>query len=268
VTSFYPLEEAAVRIGGDRVTVTDLTPPGVEPHDLELTTDDLAALAQADLVLYVGGGFQPAVEDAIGAVPGESVDVLAAVGSAGYPLLDDPDGHLAADPHVWLDPAGQAALAGVVRDALVADDPAGEEVFTQGLRAYAGQLSLLEDAYRVLDTCRQELLVTGHEAFGYLARAHGLEQVGVAGVAPEAEPGAQRLAEVAQLVDERGVTTVYAEELLPPDVVETIAAETGARVDTLATIESLGEEQRAAGEDYGSLMRRNLAALVRGQACG
>ena len=105
VTAFYPIQEAATRIGGDAVVVTDLTPPGVEPHDLELTADDLEAVASADLILYFGGGFQPAVEDAVqSAASGGTVDILAElVSSNAYELTADPEGELSIDPHVWLD---------------------------------------------------------------------------------------------------------------------------------------------------------------------
>ena len=270
VTAFYPIEEAATRIAGDQVSVTDLTPPGVEPHDLELTADDLEAIGSADLVLYLGGGFQPAVEDAVqAAATGVTVDILAElVSSNAYELMSDPKSELSIDPHVWLDPAGQAAIADVVRDALVEVAPPSEAAFAGGLDDYIAELDEVADRFGILETCSQDLLVTGHEAFGYLARAYGLVQVGIAGVSPEAEPGPARLAEIADLVETEGVTTIYAEDLLPPEVVETIAAETGADVGVLTTIESLTDEQREAGEHYGSLMEANLATLTRGQACG
>ncbi|MGZ8571661.1 MAG: metal ABC transporter substrate-binding protein [Actinomycetota bacterium] len=270
VTAFYPIQEAATRIGGSEVVVTDLTPPGAEPHDLELTADDLEAIATADLVLFFGGGFQPAVEDAVEtAAEGTTVDVLAELTSSNaYELDADPEGELSTDPHVWLDPAGQAVMAEAVRDALAEVAPGSAEGFRTGFDVYAAELSDLEEVYAVLASCRQKLLVTGHEAFGYLARAYGLEQVGIAGVSPEAEPGPGRLAEIAQLVETEGVTTIYAEDQLPRDVVDTIAAETRARVDVLYPIESLTPDQLAAGEDYPSLMEDNLSTLVRGQDCG
>ena len=82
VASFYPLRFAAERLGGACVSVTDLTPPGVEPHDLELTPDAVESIATADVVLYLGGGFQPAIEDAIADAQGETVDLLAVVRDA------------------------------------------------------------------------------------------------------------------------------------------------------------------------------------------
>jgi zinc transport system substrate-binding protein len=268
VTAVYPLEEAAARIGGDRVVVTNLTPPGIEPHDLELTPDDLELIAEADLVLYLGGGFQPAVEDAIdAAATGTTVDVLSAVGERGA-LLPDPDGELAQDPHVWLDPARYLDVVAVVTDALAGTDPPGAPAFDAAAAAWRADLEALVDDYEVLRSCDRDLLVTGHRAFGYLAEAYGLREAAIAGVSPEAEPGPARLAEIRALVADEGVTTVYTEELLPSDYADTIAAETGAEVRLLHTIESRTDAQREAGIGYEELMRENLTALTEGLGCG
>ena len=102
VASFYPVQEAAERVGGNLVDVTNLTTPGVEPHDLELTPDQVEAIATADVVLYLGQGFQPAVQDALADAQGITIDLLAHV-----PTVEPPSGSdegLTIDPHVWLDP--------------------------------------------------------------------------------------------------------------------------------------------------------------------
>ena len=268
VTAVYPLEEAALRVGGGLVSVETLTPPGVEPHDLELTPGDLETISEADLILYLGGGFQPAVEDAIAAAAtGMTVDILAAVGERSA-LMDDPRGELASDPHVWLSPVRYVDLVAEVEVALSGVAPADAGVFRARAGAWSERLATLAGDFEVLGSCDRDLLVTGHEAFGYLAADHGLRQVGIAGVSPEAEPGPARLAEIRQLVEDEGVTTVFAEELLPTDAAETIAAETGVRVAVLHTIETRTEEQRDAGIGYEELMRENLAALEEGLGCG
>lgn len=268
VAAVYPLEEAAARVGGELVSVEALTPPGVEPHDLELTPGDLETIGQADLILYLGGGFQPAVEDAIASVAtGMTVDILAAVG-ARTPLLDDPEGELDDDPHVWLSPPRYLELVAAVEQALSDLAPSDAGAFRARAGTWSEQLATLAGEFEVLRSCERDLLVTGHEAFGYLATDHGLRQVGIAGVSPEAEPGPARMAEIRQLVEDEGVTTVFAEELLPSDAAETIASEAGVQVAVLYTIESRTEEQRDAGIGYEELMRENLAALEDGLGCG
>jgi zinc transport system substrate-binding protein len=260
VTSFYPLRFAVERIGGDCVEVTNLTPPGVEPHDLELTPDGVVAIAQADVVLYIGGGFQPAIEGAIGEAEGRVVDVLGGVETAPAPAEEAAEG-LTRDPHVWLDPGRFALIVDSVAGALEPAGAPGCDVAGNADRL-ADELTELDDAFRSgLADCELDVIVTTHAAFGYLAEAYGLRQEAIAGLEPEAEPSARRLAELEEFVRREGVTTVFSEELVSPDIAETLAAEAGVETALLFTIEGLTTEEVAAGEDYLSLMRENLDAI-------
>jgi zinc transport system substrate-binding protein len=264
--SFYPLAFVAERIGGTCVRVTDLTPPGVEPHDLELTPDAVEAIATADVVLYLGGGFQPAIEDAIDQAEGTTVDVLRSVPT--LPGSEAIEGAPTVDPHVWLDPTRFAAMTVVIATTLQqAGAPDACEVEGRS-RELRGEL---EDLHRRfaggLDDCELDVIVTSHAAFGYLAAAYGLRQEAISGLEPDAEPNPKRLAEIAALVDREGVGTIFSEELVSPAVAETLARETGARTAVLATIEGLTDEEAAAGEDYLSLMEENLDALRAALRC-
>jgi len=268
VASFYPLAEAASRVGGGSVRVDELTPPGVEPHDLELTPDDLERISTADVVLYLGGGFQPAVEDAVTqAEDAIVVDVLDGLETRPAPPEEADEG-LAVDPHVWLDPRRFAEIVDRVAGALVMADPSMEEAYRSNGETYHGELVRLDDAFRMrLSSCERTAIVTSHDAFGYLAEAYGLTQLPITGLSPEAEPDAQRLAELRDLVVAEGITTIFAEELVSPEVAETLADEAGVTVDVLNPIESLTDEQADEGEDYTSLMRENLEALTHALDC-
>lgn len=268
VASFYPLAEAASRVGGDLVSVQNLTPPGVEPHDLELAPDDIEAIANADVIVYLGGGFQPAVEDALAeAEHAETVDALDAVATNAAPASEADEG-LTVDPHVWLDPARYEEIVRSVSAALSEADPANEATYAANAEAYIGQIAALDEEFRVgLSDCERITIVTSHEAFGYLADAYGLTQVGILGLSPEAEPDPRRLAELRDLVQREGVTTIFAEELVSPKVAETLASEAGVQVAVLNPIESLTDAQERAGEDYLSLMRENLDTLRRALDC-
>ena len=262
VASFYPLEEAASQVGGDLVTVENLTPPGVEPHDLELAPDDIETIANADVVVYLGGGFQPAVEDALAETEDAvTVDALDAVDIEPAPPGEAGEG-LTVDPHVWLDPARFEQVVRAVAAGLSDADPANEATYGSNAEAYVAELAALDEEFRTgLSDCERTTIVTSHEAFGYLADAYGLTEVAITGLSPEAEPDAQRLAELLDLVEEQGVTTIFAEELVSPDVAETLADEAGVTVDVLDPLESLTDEQVEAGEDYVSVMRENLDRL-------
>ena len=247
LAALYPLAFAAEQIGGERVRVESLTPPGVEPHDLELSAEDVGRIADADVLLYLGGGFQPAIEDAAGQ-PARAVDLLGAVepGAGG-------------DPHFWLDPIQFAAAAEEIGRALDAEGAA------------AGFVDRLEELDSELEEgladCERDTIVTSHAAFGYLAERYGLRQVAVTGLEPEAEPAPRELERVVEEVRASGATTVFVEPLVSPELAETVARETGAEVAVLDPLESLSDEQLAAGADYFSVMRDNLAALRAALGC-
>jgi zinc transport system substrate-binding protein len=249
VAGFYPLAFAAEEIGRDRVAVTNLTPAGSEPHDLEVSPDDVAALRDADLVLLLGEGFQPQLEDAAG----DGDEVLKLLDTQGLALLPDED------PHVWLDPLRYAAIARRISAAL--GEPAAARPFVADLEA------LDEEFRRGLADCERRELVTSHEAFAYLADRYGLEQVAIAGLSPEAEVDPGRLEEVIDAVRESGATTVFVEPLVSPRIAETVARETGAGTAVLDPLEGLSEDQAANGGDYFSVMRRNLDALRAALGC-
>ena len=266
VASFYPLAEAARQVGGDLVSVTNLTAPGVEPHDLELTPTQVESIATAGLVIYLGGGFQPGVEDAIGEAGGPVLDALQGVETSAPP--SGSEASLTVDPHVWLDPERYARIVDEVRSSLAEIDPAHADAFAAGASAYEDQLRSLDTDFRAgLANCQRTTIVTNHAAFGYLAAAYGLTQVGISGLDPEAEPDPRRIAEIRDLVQQQGITTIFTEDLVSPKVAETLANEAGVGTAVLHTLEGLTDAEVAAGADYLSEMRVNLATLREALGC-
>jgi zinc transport system substrate-binding protein len=253
--AFYPLEFAAERVGGDHVQVTNLTKPGTEPHDLELTPKAVAELAGSQAVVYLAG-FQPAVDEVVRSQADDAaVDVTEAA-----------DLTLAPDPHFWLDPVRLGAVATSLGEVFAERDPENAADFRSNAAALVADLRALDGEFRAgLDRCESTELVTGHVAFGYLADRYGLGQQGIAGVSPDAEPDAATLRELSEHVREAGVTTVYAETLVSPALAETIARETGARVAVLDPLEGITDD--SAGADYLEVMRANLTTLQEGQGC-
>jgi zinc transport system substrate-binding protein len=270
VASFYPLAEAAQRVGGDLVTVENLTPPGVEPHDLELAPDDLEAIVTADVVLYIGGGFQPAIQESVADAEGIVLDVLDAAGPLRSPSPgEEPGGEaVTADPHVWLDPMRYAGIVDAVAETLSRARPSQGPMFRSGAEEFRAELAALGREFADgLASCRSRTIVVNHAAFGYLAEAYDLEQLSISGISPEAEVDPARLAELKSLVEREGVMTIFTEELASPEVAETLAKEAGVETSVLNPLEGLTPEQLDAGEDYLSVMRENLDALRSGLGC-
>jgi zinc transport system substrate-binding protein len=248
VAGFYPLAFAARQVAGSRVQVDDLTPPGAEPHDLEVSPGDVQRVRSARVVLLLGHGFQPQLEAAA-----RGRRMVALLDTPGLSRL--PDG----DPHVWLDPLRYALIVERVGAALGA---------RAGARRLVARLRQLDRQYRVgLARCRRREIVTSHEAFAYLAQRYGLRQVPITGISPEAEPAPADLGRVVALVRDTDATTVFLEPLVSPRIARTVARETGARTAVLDPLEGLTPSEASRGDDYFTLMRANLARLRRALGC-
>jgi zinc transport system substrate-binding protein len=242
VSAVYPLTYAVRRVAGDLVSVTDVTPPGAEPHDVELSPAQAGQVERADLVVLVHG-LQPALEAAAG---DGALDVL-------------PDG---SDPHVWLDPRVYAAVVAKITLRLASLDRAHAGVFRDNARAFVRELQAFDkEAEAALAHCARKDLVTSHAAFGRFATRYGLRQTGIAGVDAEAEPSPARIAKVVALAGKNGVTTVFAESAESRPA-QTVAREAGATVAVLDPVEVFR------GDDYLTVMRRNVAAVQAGLGCG
>ena len=255
VAAFYPLAYAAEQVGGAKVEVRNLTPPGAEPHDIELTPGDVGRLQQADVVLYLSHGFQPAVEQAVASARGKRVDVLAGLGLRRG--VGDETGK--SDPHVWLDPVLYARI--VRRIGAVLGEPARAAALARRVLALDG------DYRRGLAHCARRDFVTSHAAFGYLAARYGLQQIPITGIDPESEPSPQRLSRLIALVRREHVTTVFFERLVSPRLAETVARDAGAKVAVLDPIEGLTPAEQSDGDTYLTLMRRNLQELRSALGC-
>ncbi|SCF45320.1 metal ABC transporter substrate-binding protein [Micromonospora mirobrigensis] len=272
VAAFYPLRFLAERIGGDAVRVTDLAKPGAEPHDLELNPRQVGQVAEAELVVYLSS-FQPSVDEAVAQNAGDRAFDVTGV----QPLLDvaagghDHEGdaghegaaghaeeeHGGKDPHLWLDPTRLATVGDRLAERLGRVDPEHAADYTARAGSLRSELTKLDGEFTAgLATCQRREIVTSHTAFGYLTQRYRLEQVGLTGLSPEAEPSPQRLAEVVREARDHRASTIFFETLVSPKVAETVARTVGARTAVLDPIEGPPAEG-----DYLSAMRTNLQTL-------
>jgi zinc transport system substrate-binding protein len=261
VASFYPLAWAARGVGGSRVDVEDLTPPGVEAHDTMLTAGQRADLETADVVLTLGHfGFQPDIEKAATDAQGTVVDV-----TTGLSMLPSNEDNLAYDPHVWLDPVLMKQIVGEVRDGFVAADPQGRAQYDAGANRTEEQLTQIDNGYRAaLTNCRFSTFVTTHEAFGYLAQQYGLHQLGIEGLTPESEPSAASIQAAVDAIKAGTAAPAVFYEATDEGrrVGESVAADAGVEALPLGTLESAPTTG-----DYVSIMNQNLASLEKGLQC-
>ena len=271
LASFYPLQYLTQRIGGDAVTVSSLTPAGAEPHDLELSPSQVATMGRADLVVYLSG-FQPAVDAAVSEVSPTAIDVASAARLTDAAHEEEHDheaeeeghDHGGLDPHFWLDPIRMADAADAVAAQLAQVDPDGAEEFEANAAELRGELEGLDESYRTgLADCGTSTIVVAHEAYGYLAGAYGLDQEGISGIDPEAEPSPARLREIEQVVNETGVSIIFTESLIDPRVAEVLADDLGITTGVLDPLENQADPDA----DYVDVMESNLASLREALTC-
>ncbi|WP_394525682.1 metal ABC transporter substrate-binding protein [Lacrimispora sp. JR3] len=270
MTSFYPVYDFTLKIGGDKVNVKNMVPAGTEPHDWEPGTRDISALEEADVFVYSGAGMEHWTEDVLKSL--NNKDLISVEASKGISLKEghgeeeeegeEDHDHGEFDPHVWLAPQNAKKEMENIKDALVKADPGHQDYYESNYKTYSKKLDELDQSFQeTLAAVPNKSIVVSHEAYGYLCAAYGLTQIGIEGLAPDSEPDPARMAEVIDFVRENNVKTIFFEELASPKVAEAIAKETGAKTEVLNPIEGLSDEELKAGEDYISVMEKNLAAL-------
>jgi zinc transport system substrate-binding protein len=161
-----------------------------------------------------------------------------------------------------------AAIVRTVQRQLTKTDPNGRATYARNADRVVGALDALDVRFRDgLAHCDRNVIVTAHEAFGHLARRYGLRQEGVAGLSPDAEPDAERIGQLADLVKRLGVTTIFTEELVSPRIADTLAREAGVKTETMNPLEGLTDRELRRGDDYVSVMDTNLAKLRGALGC-
>ncbi|WP_329249412.1 metal ABC transporter substrate-binding protein [Streptomyces sp. NBC_01478] len=270
VASFYPLQYLAEQIGGDHVHVTSLTKPGQEPHDLEISARQTAALQESDAVLYLKN-LQPAVDDAV-----SQSELKTKIDAASLTTLEkhgnEVGGHAAShdtseneelaglDPHIWLDPVRYAQVAEGVGKAFEKADPDNAADYKTNTAALVKKLDALDTEFKTgLADTRTKVFITTHAAFGYLAERYGLTEEAINGLDPESEPSAERVKDLEKMAKADGVTTVFYETLVSDKTAKTIAADANLKTDVLDPIEGITAKSR--GKDYFSVQQANLKAL-------
>ncbi|MEI9906934.1 MAG: metal ABC transporter substrate-binding protein [Actinomycetota bacterium] len=258
IASFYPLAFIAEQVGGNSISVVNLTKAGVEPHDLELTPSQVASLSSTDLLFYIKG-FNPAMDKAVAQSTIKNV-----VDVSSLEELPSPEAEITGnDPHIWQDPAKYSEMASRFEKVLAEIDPAHSQKYAANLATFKGALFDLDTEFRAgLATCERKEIITSHSAFGYLAKRYHLIQVGILGLSPDAEPSPKRLNEIAKQVRRDKITTIFFESLLSPKVAKTLASDLKIKAEVLDPIEGVGENQT-----YFSVMESNLVALRKALNC-
>ncbi len=260
--SFYPLAYIASEVGGLRVSVRDLLPPGGEPHSIEPSPRDFALLGESDIFLYNGAGFEPWVEKwqkGSFARPSKTVSMVEELSLSSVPLIIR---ERETDPHVWLDPVLFKQKVEIVRDALIAINPINADEYRANASLLDIAISGLDKKFRDgLRSCAKDSIITSHDAFGYLARQYNFKVIPIAGISPDEEPSPKVLASIIETARAKNIQHIFFEAKVGPKLSEVIAREIGGKTLILNPLENLTPNEVQLGEDYISLMEKNLENL-------
>jgi len=266
--SYYPLYDFARQVGGDKVNVVTMTPAGAEPHDYEPSPQALIDAHNAKVFIYNGGPMEPWVDSFLSDYKNIAVNA-----SQGITLekTDEDDGHahdVASDPHFWLDPVLAQQIVNTIRDGLSKADPANSSYYASRANSYNEKLAELDRSFADgLASCTLNTAISSHGAFSYLAHRYGFTVISIAGIEPEDEPSPAKMAELTNLVKQKGIKYIFFESLVSPRLAQTIALETGAETLVFDPIEGLSAEDQSKGRDYLSVQYDNLKNLRTALEC-
>lgn len=261
-TSFYAMYDLTKKIGGDKISLTNLVPAGTEPHEWEPTPTDIANLENANVFIYNGSGMETWTDKVLKSLKNEKL--IAVETSKDLKLLNNIDKaeDLEYDPHVWLNPMLAKKQMEAIRNALVTADPSNKTYYESNYTDNANKIDLLDQEFKATTSkfTRKDIVVA-HQAFGYMCDAYGLKQVAIEGLNADSEPSPAKMAEITEFCKANNVKYIFFEELISPKVAESIAKEVGAKTEVLNPLEGLEEKDIQAGKEYFSVMRDNLAIL-------
>ncbi|WP_411735159.1 metal ABC transporter substrate-binding protein [Paenibacillus sp. M2] len=289
VTTFYPVYAFTTAIGGEDANVINLLPTGVEPHDWTPKSQDIVNTSKAQLFFYNGAGLEGWVPNFLKSLNSdtqvksvavsEGVKLLTAEGDDGHghgeehedehadehtdeaTSEDVADHHI--DPHTWVSPKSAMIMAENIKNSLVETDPDHKAGYEQRYEELRTKLETLDQRFTdELANVPNNEIVVSHQAFGYLARDYGLTQHAIMGLSPDAEPTGQDIVKLAKLVKDEGIKYIFFEELVSDKLAKTLASEAGVETMVLNPVEGLTKEQATNGDDYFTLMEKNLQNLL------
>lgn len=291
-TTVYPLTYFTERIGGDRVTVESVYPAGANEHSFEPTQQDMIALAEADLMFYIGLGLEGFIDSAKKTLSDENVQFVAAADAITDEQLEaashgehaeeeehaheeegheeeahEEEGHEghnhgSTDPHVWMSPVLSQTLAESIKDSLIEADPDGSGTYESNYAELIVELENLDRSFRELaERVENDTFFVSHSAFGYIAEPYGFEQVAIAGLNSQDEPSQKELTQIVDQAKEKNINYIIFEQNVSSNLTEVIQKEVGAEALQMHNLGVLTQEDIDNEETYFTLMEKNLQTL-------
>lgn len=264
-TSIYPIQFVTNKIVGDTATVLSVFPPGVDAHTFEPTSRTITNISTSEAFIYLGAhmeGFSDSTAKAL-----QSTDVrFIEIGAYDALFLENRDehehGHGDFDPHIWFDPLRMEAMAEIITEQLINQSPEHETLYEKNLATLADELHEVDQAFTdILNQKTNKEIVVTHAAYGYWEDRYGIKQIPISGLTASHEPAQKELVEIVKTAQAHDIEYVLFEQNTSHRVAEIIQKHMNADVLYIHNLEVLTEQDIEKGEDYFSLMRKNLQVL-------
>lgn len=277
IATIFPVYDFARNVGGDKINVTMLMPPGADAHHYELKPQDIIKVSKADIFLFTNFDMEPWAYKIINAAD-RSTNMLAVETGNGAVLLpldheeenhDHDDHDSGFDPHIWLDTDNAQKMVDNIAEAFIKKDPRNIDYYRKNARDYKARLTALDQRYRnELTGCKTKtVLHAGHRAFAYLAKRYNLKYIAAYNVLADAEPSPQKIVTLVRQVKTERVSCIYYESMVDPQLGRMIARETGARLLKLNNGHDVSKTEIRNGISFVSIMENNLTNLKKGMRC-
>ncbi len=268
VTTIFPSYDFARQLCGTNADITMLLKPGQESHTYEPTAQDILAIQECDLFIYVGGENDSWVEDILESFdePVETVAMMDCVGAIEVLHEDEHEGHdkHETDEHVWTSPKNAMAISEAIAEKLCEIDEKNTEYYKDSLDKYSDELQALDSEIRsVVEGAKRNTLIFGDRfPFAYFANEYGLDYYAAfSGCSTETEPSAKVLSDLIEKVKSEGIPAVLYIEFSAQTVADSIAEQTGCKSLLLHSCHNVTEQEIEGGATYISLMRNNIETL-------
>lgn len=274
VATIFPVYDFARNVGGDKINITMLLPPGADAHHYELRPGDIIKVSKTDILLFTNFDMEPWTYQIINAAD-RNTNMLATETGNGAVLItlnqeEKHDEHISGfDPHIWLDMDNAQKMVDNISAAFIQKDSRNSDYYKENARDYKARLMALDQRYRKeLNGCRTKtILHAGHGAFAYLAKRYNLQYIAAYNVLADAEPSPQKIVTLVQQVKTEKVPYIYYENMINPRLAKMIAEETGAGLLKLNNGHDIGSTEMKKSVSFISIMENNLTSLKKGMRC-
>lgn len=262
------IADVVQHVGSERVNVTQLMGPGVDPHLYSATESDVTTLTDAQMIFYNGLNLEARLTEIFEQI-GQSKPVIAVGAALPADRILSEAGKDVADPHIWMDVELWSLVAQQIADALAAFDAANASLYQANASVYRQQLDELDqyvqDQINRVPT-EQRVLITAHDAFHYFSRAYGIEVFAPQGITTAAEAGVEDIRRMIEIIVQRSIPAIFVESSVPPDVIEAIIAGAEAQGQTVSIggllfSDAMGQPGTPEGT-YIGMIRHNVDTIV------